>query len=112
MAVDEHDLIRLRRYSVDQERAVTMTHSHASRQMQRRGIPLLIVHWLEDFGEEFHDHNGAIILHFSKAARRRLERAVGRRPVRKMDEWLNAYLVMSTDGAPITVGFRYRRINN
>jgi hypothetical protein len=89
-----------------------MSQLHASKQMQRRGIPPLIVHWLEDFGEETHDHNGAIILHFSKAARRRLEHTVGRQSVRKMDEWLNAYLVMSTDGAPITVGFRYRRINH
>ena len=88
-----------------------MSHMHASKQMQRRGIPPLIIHWLEDFGEETHDHNGAIVLHFSKAARRRLERSVGCQPVRKMDEWLGAYLVLSTDGVPITVGHRYRRIN-
>lgn len=89
-----------------------MSHMHASKQMQRRGIPPLIVQWLDEFGEETHDHHGAITRHFSKAARRRLERSVGRQPVRKIDEWFNAYLVTSTDGALITVGFRYRRINH
>jgi len=83
---------------------------HVLRQMQRRGIPRLIVQWLEEFGEEVHDHHGAIILHFSKAARRRLERFAGRQAVRKLDEWMNAYLVIATDGTPITAGFRYRRI--
>jgi hypothetical protein len=88
-----------------------MMHGHSTKQMQRRGIPPLIVHWLEEFGEEVHDHHGAIVLHFSKAARRRLERSVGRQPIRKLDEWMSAYLVISTDGVPITVGFRYRRLN-
>jgi hypothetical protein len=87
-----------------------MTGVHAQKQMQRRGIPPLIVQWLEEFGDEVHDHHGGIILHLSKAARRRLERAVGRRPVRKLDEWLDAYLVISTEGACITVGLRYRRV--
>jgi hypothetical protein len=89
-----------------------MSNAHAQKQMQRRGIPPLITHWLEDFGEEVHDHHGAIILHFSKAARRRLEHSVGRQAVRKLNEWMNAYLVISTDGAAITVGFRYRRTNH
>ena len=89
-----------------------MNGVHVRKQMQRRGIPPLITHWLEDFGEEVHDHHGAIILYFSKTARRRLERSVGRQAVRKLDEWMNTYLVISTDGIPITVGHRYRRVNH
>jgi hypothetical protein len=88
-----------------------MSDAHAQKQMQRRGIPPLITHWLEDFGEEVHDHRGAIILHFSKAARRRLEHSVGRLAVRTLNEWMDAYMVVSTDGTTITVGVRYQRIN-
>ena len=38
-----------------------------------------------------------------------LERSVGRQAVRKFDEWLDAYLVIATDGAHITVGHRSGR---
>jgi hypothetical protein len=80
--------------------------------MQQRGIPPLVVQWLEDFGEEVHDHHGAIILHFGKRAKRRLEQSVGREPVRRMNDWLKAYLVLSMDGIRITAGIRYRRIKH
>ena len=87
-----------------------MSSTHALKQRQRRGIPPLIVQWLEEFGEEAHDHHGGIVLHFSKHARRRLERTVGCQVVRKLEEWLDTFLVISTDGTHITVGVRYRRI--
>lgn len=87
-----------------------MNTLHVQKRLQQRSIPPLVVQWLEDFGDEVHDHHGGIILHFGKRAKRRLEQAVGREPVRRMNNWLSAYLVMSTDGARITAGLRYRRI--
>jgi hypothetical protein len=90
-----------------------MMHTdHASRRAQQRGVPPLIVQWLQDFGEEVYDHHGAITLHFSKRSRRRLEQTVGREPIRRMSEWMNSYAVVSTDGILITVGPRWKRINH
>jgi hypothetical protein len=77
--------------------------------MQQRGLPPLIVQWLEDFGSERYDGHGGLILFFDKRARRALERAVGREPVRRMNDWLDAYLVVAHDGTGITAGRRYRR---
>jgi len=78
--------------------------------MQQRGLPPLIVHWLEDFGSERYDGHGGVILFFDKRARRSLERAVGREPVRRMHEWLDAYVVVAHDGTAVTVGHRCKRL--
>lgn len=32
--------------------------THASKRAKQRGIPPLIIQWLEAFGEHAHDHNG------------------------------------------------------
>lgn len=89
-----------------------MNTIHLQQRMQQRGVPPLIVQWLEDFGKEGYNHEGCIVLSFDKNAKRRLEQAVGREPVRRMSEWLKAYLVISIDGVRITTGIRYRRIKN
>ena len=67
-----------------------MNSVHMNKRMQQRAIPPLITLWLEEFGEEHHDHKGATILYFSKRSRRRLEQAVGRRLVHKLEEFLGA----------------------
>lgn len=85
---------------------------HARTRMQQRGLPPLIVNWLDDFGREVHVPGGATIRHFDKGARRRLERSVGREPVRRMHEYLDAYAVYSTDGTLITAGHRYARVRH
>lgn len=86
-----------------------MISMHARTRLQQRGLPPLVVHWLDDFGREVHVP-GATIRHFDKRARRRLERTVGREPVRRMHEYLDAYAVYGTDGTLITTGHRYARI--
>lgn len=83
---------------------------HTNRRMQQRGIPPLIIQWLEQFGEHAHDHKGAVILYFTKKSRRRLEMVVGREVIRRMNEWLDAYAVLSIDGHLVTVGHRFQRI--
>lgn len=85
---------------------------HAIARAQQRGIPPLIIHWLEDFGRQTYDGHGARVLWFDKSARRNLERSVGRESVRRMHEWLNAYAVVSLDGPVITVGRRYKRVKH
>lgn len=83
---------------------------HATRRLQQRALPPLVLDWLHQFGHELHDGRGGVILHFNKPARRRLERAVGGEPVRRMKDWLSAYAVMTTDGQLITAGHRFKRI--
>ena len=83
--------------------------THASIRSQQRGIPPLVLDWLETYGDESFDHHGAVILHFSKRSVRRLERAVGRQPVCKLKEYLRCYAVLS-DGHVVTVGKHFKRI--
>lgn len=83
---------------------------HGLVRAKQRGIPPLIVQWLEDFGRETHDGHGARILWFDKHARRRVERAAGREPVRRMHEWMSSYVVVGETGKIITTGKRFKRI--
>lgn len=85
---------------------------HAAARIQQRALPPLVLDWLHTYGHEQHDGRGAMILFFNKSARRRLERAVGREPVRRMKQWLNAYAVVSTVGQVITAGHRCTRIHH
>lgn len=87
-----------------------MITPHARTRAQQRGLPPLVMHWLDDFGREIHVAGGATIRHFDKRARRRLERFVGREPVRRMHERLDACAVYGSDGVLITTGHRYQRI--
>lgn len=86
--------------------------THAEKRAKQRGIPPVIVQWLEDFGERTYDHRGAVITYFTKRARRRLERAVGRQVIRHLGNWMDCYAVRSVDGNLVTVGHRFQRILN
>ena len=88
---------------------MTMTY-HAAARSQQRGIPPLIVQWLDQFGEELYDGHGAIIRYFSRASRRAMERQFGSNPVKKMSEFLNAYKVENHEGTVITTGHLTKRI--
>jgi len=82
---------------------------HAATRMQQRGVPPIIIDWLQVFGAEEHDKHGGVIRYFDKAARRRLEQSIGRPVVRRMQDLLGAYLV-EADGRVVTVGHRHARI--
>jgi hypothetical protein len=47
----------------------------ADKRVQQRGIPPLVIEWLEDYGTVVHDHGGAVVRFFDRTAKRRLERA-------------------------------------
>ena len=80
---------------------------HAQVRSQQRSIPPLIIDWLVEYGEEDFDGRGGIRRYFNKESRRKLEQAFGRRPVRRLGELLNSYLVESVDtGIIVTVGHR------
>lgn len=82
---------------------------HAMTRSQQRAVPPLIQEWLYLYGAEVHDNRGCIVRYFDKPAKRRLERAVGREPVKRMKDKLCCYLVEG-DGHVITTGHRHRRI--
>jgi hypothetical protein len=82
---------------------------HADTRLQQRGLPRAVIEWLQQFGAEEHDKHGAVIRYFDKAARRRLERALGRAVVRRMSGFLDAYLV-ENGGSVVTIGHRTQRL--
>ncbi len=88
---------------------MNMTY-HAAVRSQQRGVPPLIMQWLDQFGEEQYDGHGAIIKYFSRASRRIMEREFGSNPVKKMSEFLNIYKIESQDGTVITTGHLTKRI--
>jgi hypothetical protein len=84
---------------------------HAGRRARDRNVPPVVFDWLYKFGELTYDEHGAVILHFSHASRRQMEKALGRRFVAENRRYLNCYAVESSaDGKVITAGRRYRRI--
>jgi len=81
---------------------------HAQKRSQQRGIPPLIRDWLLFYGDERYDHHGGIVRYFSKTSLRKLERDIGREPLRRLSEYLQCYLVEdSSGGQVITVGKRH-----
>jgi hypothetical protein len=89
-----------------------MKTQHAVQRSQQRGVPPLIQDWLFAYGKEVYSGKGAIVRYFTNESIRKMERDFGRDPIRKLSEFLRCYLVESTEGAVITVGKRYKRINH
>ena len=83
---------------------------HASTRAQQRGLPPLIVNWLDTYGARAQDRDGAAILYFDKQSRRNLEKDVGSQVVDRLRPFLDAYLVMADDGTVITLGWRFKRV--
>jgi hypothetical protein len=83
---------------------------HASTRAQQRGLPPLIVDWLDTYGARAQDQGGASILYFDKISRRKLAREVGAQVVDRLRPLLDAYLVMADDGTVITLGWRFKRV--
>lgn len=82
---------------------------HASIRSQQRGIPPLVSDWLMDYGTEVHDGNGGIVRYFTPQSVRKIEKEIGREPVRRMSEFFRCYLVESVqDGSILTIGKRHQ----
>jgi hypothetical protein len=83
---------------------------HATARAQQRGLPPLIVDWLDTYGARAQGGGGAEILYFDKASRRNLEGDVGSQVVDLLRSLLDAYVVMGHDGTVITLGWRFKRV--
>lgn len=88
-----------------------MDTRHSRVRAQQRCVQPLMDELLDRFGQEQHDHHGAIVVYFNKDSRRRMERELGRHAVACISRWLNVYKVRTTDGRTLTVGYRTRSIH-
>ena len=79
---------------------------HALIRMQQRGIRAQVVEDLLDFGRAAHDHRGAEIVFFDKAARKRMAQERGEAVLRHLEKRLRTYLVLDADGDVLPVGHR------
>jgi len=82
---------------------------HARTRAQQRSLPPAIINWLLQFGHETR-HNGADVFCFDKQSRKRLMRFLGATAFRRIEDLLDAYVVVSDDGQILTVGHRTRRL--
>lgn len=82
---------------------------HARSRMQQRGIPAAFVDRVLRYGREVHDHHGAVVMMFDRAAQARMARdgEVAGAPV---DRLRGIYVVVAADGRIRTVGHRTRRL--
>jgi len=88
-----------------------ITSRHAEIRAQQRGIPPLIDQILDLYGREQYDGHGGVVIYLDKGSIRRMERDMGREPVRRLSTWRSAYKVKSSiSGCTITTGIRIERI--
>lgn len=83
---------------------------HAKTRMQQRGISAEAIEWLLAYGETIHDHHGAEVCYFTKRSRHNMATDLGQSIMKRYEKFMNSYLVISADGAVITIGHRYQRI--
>jgi hypothetical protein len=85
---------------------------HATSRSQQRNIPSLAIRWIREFGRKQHDHRGCVIRFLDKDARKKLEKSMGHQIVKKLNEYLNCYIVEDcVSGSVITVGHHYKRLH-
>lgn len=84
---------------------------HAMVRQQQRAIPPLIIDWLCKFGCRITGMNGTTVIYFDKDSRRSLCSEAGHTVIRRLDDMMDAYLVMTNDKI-ITVGHRFRSVKH
>ena len=86
--------------------------SHAEKRMQQRGIDMTLLGYLDEFGCFVEKGSKGSIVFFDKRAKNLLKKELSRREFARMERKLNAYYIVSNDGAVITVGHRTRPIRH
>ena len=83
---------------------------HARARMQQRGISPAAIEVLLAYGRSSHDHRGCEVVFFDKPARKRFARH-NPAAAREAERLSRTYAVLGSNGAVVTVGHRYRRLN-
>jgi hypothetical protein len=82
---------------------------HAKIRAQQRGIPRLVLDWLMDYGTMKRGH-GVDFYSFDHKSRKALRQEIGKVAYKRIADLLNAYAVVSDDGAVITTGWRTKKL--
>ena len=82
---------------------------HAQVRSQQRCIPPLVQDLLRNFGSEYHCGSGCVKLIFDKPARKRVKAYAGSL-ASKLNEHLDAYLVVGSCETTVTVGHLTERV--
>jgi hypothetical protein len=82
---------------------------HAQARMQQRGIARSAINYVLDFGREYHDHHGAVIVMLDHSAVQHIARTGAARGS-TLDALRGLYAVIASDGSVRTVGHRTRRL--
>lgn len=85
--------------------------NHARIRQQQRGIPAIIIDLLLNYGTIEHDGKDATKHYFDKASRRRVMAYAGRLSS-QIEEYLDYYVIVGSDGQVITVAPRIKKINH
>jgi hypothetical protein len=75
----------------------------------QRAIPGPVIDLVMEYGKTIHDHRGGEIVYLTRKTRSRLEHAVKRSDLPRLDKLLDVYVVLGDQGI-VTVGHRYRRL--
>ncbi len=78
---------------------------HAARRVEERAIPPLVVELLVRYGHAVR-RRGAWCYAFDKASRRRLKAAIGKPAYMRLEDLLDAYVLVSDDKEIITAAWR------
>jgi len=81
---------------------------HARKRMQQRGIPVLVVQLLEQFGIRSHQNHG-VQIYLDNKARNRIAHHLGIPMYAQLEKHMNAYLI-ERDGFIVTVGHAFKKI--
>jgi hypothetical protein len=84
---------------------------HARVRAQQRSIPVSVISLLEEFGSMKRVYSRADAFIFDKAARRRLERKLGKEGLKGIQPYRSVYIVVSDDGQVVTVARRLKRMH-
>ena len=91
------------------EMMIPMSH-HAQVRSRQRGIPLLAIEVILDFGRETQSFDSCEIVFMDKEARRRAREALGRAAYAKIEPRLNAAIVIGKRGGVVTCMHRKSRV--
>lgn len=82
---------------------------HASIRQQQRGVPSIIIDLLQSHGAVERAGKDSVTYYFDKATRRKV-RAYAGQLSRAIEEFLDYYAVVGSDGSVITVAPRIKKI--
>jgi len=79
----------------------------AQAKKSQRAIPPIIINWLCQFGCRITGMNGTTVIYFDKESKRTMCSEIGHIVVRRLDDMMDAYVVMSKERV-VAVGHRFK----